>query len=173
MFFLWLGGRISFRELINLNEFEPHSQFLTCHLCLVIALACVGCLTISASQGLPPAIFRVSALLDFKVLALVTVAITTLASHLGIQSFPLFTFTISPAFPKAFWTWCCKQAQRPYHDRTLGKKRKQRLRPCCVEVSKRYTADTYTSWSKLPLFSWLLPTFCPPPHSCPSTPSRP
>ena len=83
---------------------NPLLDFLTCHLCLVIALACVGCLTISASQGLPPAIFRVSALLDFKVLALVTVAFTTLASHLGIQSFPLFIFTISPAFPKAFWT---------------------------------------------------------------------
>ena len=29
----WLGGRISFQELIDLNELDAHSKFLTCHLC--------------------------------------------------------------------------------------------------------------------------------------------
>ena len=51
-----------------------------------------------------------SALLVFKVCALVPVAITTLASHLGIQHFPLSLFHIPPAFPKAFGTWSCTQS---------------------------------------------------------------
>ena len=164
-----MSGYLSKNSLISLNSTRTLNSWLA--ISVLIALTSAGWLAISASQCLPLAISRICALLDFKVLALVTVAITTLASHLGIQSFPLSTFTISPAFPKAFWTWCCKQAQRPYHDRTLGKKRKQRLRPCCVEVSKRYTADTYTSWSELPLFlSYfppvvLLPTPALPLHS--------
>ena len=52
---------------------------------VLIALTGIGCLAISASHFLPPAIHMMSALLVFKVWDLVTVAITTLASHLEIQ----------------------------------------------------------------------------------------
>ena len=97
-----MSGSLSKHSLISLNSTRTLNSWLA--ISVLIALTSAGCLAISASQCLPLAISRICALLDFKVLALVTVAITTLASHLGIQSFPLSTFTISPAFPKAFWT---------------------------------------------------------------------
>ena len=169
----WLHVRISFQELTALIEFDANSKFLACHLCFDCPHKRRLSGHLRITMPAPCNIYTLCALLDFKVLALVTVPITTLASHSGIRSFPLSTFTISPAFPKALWTWCCKPAQRPYHDRTLGKKRKQRLRPCCVVVSKRYTADTYTSWSELLLFLSHFPPVVPlPTPALPLSPSH-
>ena len=105
---LWLDARISFQELTDLNEFDANSTFLVYHLCF----DCPNKRRLSGHLRitmLASVIHKTSALLGFNVWALVPIVITTLASHLGIQSFPLSAFTISPAFPKAFWTWCCKQ----------------------------------------------------------------
>ena len=130
-------------------------------------------------------IHRPSTLFGFNVWALDTIAITTLASPLGIQSFQRRPFQGLSGLDAA------SKTQRPYPDRTLGKKCRQRLRPCCVGDNKRSLLDpnffgysrfcfqpcpgcltpswlTYLSspsfFSALPLFIW--PVGFPPFLSC-------
>ena len=97
-FFDLMCGYLSETSWISINSTRTLNSWLA--IPVLIALTSAGCLAISASQFLPPAICRMSALLVFKVCALVPVAITTLASHLGIQHFPLGFFTYRQPFQR-------------------------------------------------------------------------
>ena len=85
---LWREVCLSFQDPMDLHQLNAIPKLRACHLCLDCPNKCrlSGhlCITIS-----PPAIHRMSALLACTVLALVTVAITKSASHLGVQPFLL------------------------------------------------------------------------------------
>ena len=88
---------------------------------------------------------KTSALLGFNVWALVTIAITTLASLWEPNLFRLVHSPYHQPFPRLSGLDAASKTQRPSPDRTLGKKCRQRLRPCRAGDNKMFT-----SWPKHP-----------------------
>ena len=121
-----------------------HSTFLAYHLCFDCPHKRRSSdhlrITMPASV-----IHKTSALLGCNVWALVTIAITTLASLWESNLFHLVHSPYHQPFPRLSGLDAASKTQRPSPDRTLGKKCRQRLRPCRVGDNKMFTFQVLLS----------------------------